>query len=131
MKTPDGFEDFWKVYPRRVAKLAAIKAYARALRYATPAVINEGAARYAQVRAGQDPQFTAHPSTWLNAGRWSDEISTTQPPTVRAAHLQPVGSQVYIEAETPEWFAWQKVKRTPVDKRGGWWFPSQWPNGVH
>jgi len=39
----------------------------------------DGARRYAEARAGQDPQYTAHPATWLNAGRWDDEIQATTP----------------------------------------------------
>lgn len=130
MKEVEGFTEFWGIYPRRVAKLAAMKAYARALKMATAEEINRGAKIYAHERLGKDAQFTAHAATWLNAGRWADEVETVQivrPPS----HLQPVGKQVFIVAETPEWFAWQRVKRTPIDRRGGWWFPTQWPNGVH
>jgi hypothetical protein len=33
----------------------------------------EGAKRYADQRAGQDPQFTKMPATWLNGDCWLDE----------------------------------------------------------
>jgi hypothetical protein len=69
----DAFAKFWATYPRRVAKLAAEKAFQRALRSATAEVIIGAAKCYAAERNGQDPKYTAHPSTWLNAGRWSDE----------------------------------------------------------
>jgi hypothetical protein len=36
-------------------------------------VIIAGAQRYAGERAGQDPQFTAHPATWLYQERWLDD----------------------------------------------------------
>jgi hypothetical protein len=32
-----------------------------------------GAKRYAGKRAGQDPKYTKHPATWLNAGCYADE----------------------------------------------------------
>jgi len=68
-----GFDEFWKVYPRHVAKIAALKAYRRALKVAAPNVILAGAMRYAQERGGQDDQFTKHPTTWLNGGCWNDK----------------------------------------------------------
>jgi hypothetical protein len=71
---PSGFEQFWSVYPRKTGKLAAEKAYAKAIEClrATPEEILEVARRYAEERRGADPKFTPHPATWLNQGRWSD-----------------------------------------------------------
>ncbi|QOP64940.1 helix-turn-helix DNA binding domain protein [Arthrobacter phage Brynnie] len=68
---PD-FPDFWEVYPRKTAKAAALKAWQKALKTATAAEILEGARRYA-ADPNREPQFTAYPATWLNAGRWEDE----------------------------------------------------------
>jgi len=66
------FDDFWSVYPRKVGKRDAERAYVRALKVATSEEILEGAKRYAT-----DPnrlgEFTAHPATWLNRGSWADE----------------------------------------------------------
>ena len=69
---PAGFDEFWSVYPRRAAKGAARKAWAGAVKRAEVAVIVEGAARYRD-DPNRDPDFTAHPATWLNADRWEDE----------------------------------------------------------
>jgi hypothetical protein len=74
IKTPHNdplFEGFWTVYPKKVGKGAARKAYRHALRRASHAEILAGAKRYAASKP--DPQFTAHASTWLNADRWLDE----------------------------------------------------------
>jgi hypothetical protein len=66
------FDEFWVVYPRKVGKQDAQRAYLRALKNATHEEIVEGAQRYAS-----DPnrveQFTAHPATWLNRGSWGDQ----------------------------------------------------------
>ena len=43
---PLGFDDFWTVYPRQVAKRAARLAWDRAVKRADPAVIIAGATRY-------------------------------------------------------------------------------------
>ncbi|WAB09153.1 helix-turn-helix DNA binding protein [Arthrobacter phage Eesa] len=68
---PD-FADFWKVYPRKTAKAAALKAWKTALKTATAPEIIAGAVRYAE-DPNREAQFTAYPATWLNGGRWEDE----------------------------------------------------------
>jgi hypothetical protein len=82
----DGFEDFWAVVPRKIAKPSAQKAYAKALRQTDAATLRSAMARYAETRRGQDPQFTAHPATWLNAGRWADEIETPKLTAITGAN---------------------------------------------
>jgi hypothetical protein len=69
------FERFWAAYPRRVAKEAARKAFASAIkRGADPETLIAGAQRYAVERKDQDPKYTKHPATWLNGGCWEDEL---------------------------------------------------------
>ena len=68
-----GFEKFWLACPRRIGKEAARKAYEKARKLASDAELLEGIRRYAATRAGQDEQYTVHPATWLNQGRWADE----------------------------------------------------------
>jgi hypothetical protein len=69
----DAFDAFWRVYPRKVGKEAARKAYERALKLATPEQIMAGLDTLRMQVAGKDQQFTPHASTWLAAGRWDDE----------------------------------------------------------
>jgi len=69
---PSMFDEFWKIYPRKVAKGGALKAWANAVKIAKPEQIIAGAKKYAKDPA-RDPKFTAHPATWLNAQRWLDE----------------------------------------------------------
>jgi hypothetical protein len=73
------FDRFWSTYPRPVAKEAAWKAFVAAVkRGADPEALIEGAARYAAERASEDPRYTKHPATWLNAGCWQDEPQAPQ-----------------------------------------------------
>ena len=65
------FEMFWENYPRKVGKQAAMKAFIKALKIASVEDIVAGAKRYAEDPNRVDA-FTAHPTTWLNAGRWAD-----------------------------------------------------------
>lgn len=66
------FDEFWSTYPRREAKGAARKAWDKALSRASPTAIIAGAQRYRD-QPGRETRYTAHPATWLNADRWTDE----------------------------------------------------------
>lgn len=68
------FEEWYAVYPLRKARLSAEKAFLAALARASPAELMIGAARYRDECAGKEARYIAHPSTWLNAGRWKDEL---------------------------------------------------------
>jgi hypothetical protein len=69
------FEAFWKAYPRRVAKLAAKRAYEKAIKNATHQEIMEGVERYVAYTKNTEQRFIAHPATWLNSGRWEDDLT--------------------------------------------------------
>jgi hypothetical protein len=69
----EAFDEFWTIYPRRVGKGAARAAWAKAVRKIDPAEIIKAAAGYRDW-PGRKPDFTAHPTTWLNQERWTDEL---------------------------------------------------------
>lgn len=71
----DQFDEFWREAPRKVGKGQARKAWKAALKKADADTIIAGMRRFAGERRGQDPQYTAHPSTWLNGERWLDEAT--------------------------------------------------------
>lgn len=66
------FDRFWAVYPRHEAKAKALAAFRKALKVVDAESVIAAAERYRD-DPNRDPQFTAHPATWLNAGRWDDE----------------------------------------------------------
>lgn len=75
---PEMFARFYAIYPRRIGKKAAEKAWAKAMKTgADPELVIQAAQRFAASRVGQDPKYTPHPATWLNAGRWEDEPEKT------------------------------------------------------
>jgi len=74
----DGFDAFYAIYPKKVARRKAEQAYASALKRATAAAILAGAQRYALSVTGKDPQYIAHPTTWLNHDRWLDDVELPQ-----------------------------------------------------
>lgn len=64
-----GFDAFWRVYPYKVGKPSARRAWDKAIRRANPADIIAGAIRYAE-DPNRKPDFTKHPGPWLNDNRW-------------------------------------------------------------
>lgn len=82
---PD-FRKFWDVYPRKVGKAAARKAWSKAMdRGVTPLDVIAGAERYRDDpnRRRRGLEYTKHPGPWLNDERWSDDLASgdlTAPP---------------------------------------------------
>jgi hypothetical protein len=72
------FDRFWSAYPRKVGKKAALKAWEKAIRDADPETIIAAAQRYA-ANPNLEPKYTAHPTTWLNQGRWDDVAEDVAP----------------------------------------------------
>jgi hypothetical protein len=96
----DKFEQFWQIYPRKVSKAAARKAWPKAISKAPPEKIITAVSRYAvgeiaRMKAGNNPslQYTAHPATWLNAERWEDETT----PTDSAPKTSPHGGRAIAD----------------------------------
>ncbi len=75
------FEDFWKIYPRKVARNAAQKIWNRMPGHdrdkALIAVLHFKDCFDQALALGADKdevkQFTPHPATWLNQGRFDDD----------------------------------------------------------
>jgi hypothetical protein len=87
---PPGFDAFWSAYPRKAAKAAASKAFAR-LR-ADDALIALILAAVARQSASEQwrkdgGEFIPYPATWLNGRRWEDidAIADADPYGLRTA----------------------------------------------
>jgi hypothetical protein len=78
----DGFQSWYRQYPRRVGKIKAAAAWGKlttADREAALAAVATFSASWA-VRPESDFQFCPHPTTWLNGRRWEDEGAVRPPP---------------------------------------------------
>jgi hypothetical protein len=75
----DDFAAFWAAYPRRVGKDAARKAFDRRRSDVTlDAVLAALALQTASQQWQRDGgRYVPHPATWLNQGRWQDEVDTS------------------------------------------------------
>lgn len=64
------WEAWWAIYPRKVGKSKAMRAYRAAIRKgASPAFLQDAVQAYA---FSSDKSVVPHPSTWLNDSRWDD-----------------------------------------------------------
>lgn len=75
----DGFEEFWKTYPRKVGKAAAEKAWGKAKGVELATILQAiERARSTEQWQKDGGQFIPYPATWLNEGRWDDELPASQ-----------------------------------------------------
>ena len=72
------FEQFWKHYPRKVAKRAAQMAFNRLTKDEQAQAVEaiEQHVAYWKLK-GTEMEFICHATTWLNQGRWEDELDMT------------------------------------------------------
>ena len=70
----DEFDQWYAGYPRKEAKDAAKRAFTKARKSASLQELLSGLEQYARTMKGKERQYIALPATWLNAGRWQDEI---------------------------------------------------------
>lgn len=68
------FEEFWKLYPRKVGKGQAEKAWRAAAKKVDGQVILEGLQIHMEDLTGKAKEYCPHPATWLNGERWADEL---------------------------------------------------------
>jgi len=69
------FDVFWKAYPHKVGKGAALKAFSAAGKKAGLATMLAGVERY--IAAKPPDRQWCNPATWLNQERWEDQYGVT------------------------------------------------------
>lgn len=84
---PDPIEEIYKAYPRKVGKQGAVKAITKAIQRVKSSGMQIREAEvylfrrvqaYARSPAGNDGEFTPHPATWFNDGRYDDDPAQWQ-----------------------------------------------------
>ena len=68
------FDDLWAIYPKKVGKGQARKAFNAALRKVDQDKIQHSLSLFVRSWGNQDKKFMPHLATWLNGERWDDEI---------------------------------------------------------
>jgi len=74
----NGFDAFWETYPKKIGKEAARKAWMRA--HPDQALFDKIMQAIADAKASEqwrkdNGQYIPNPATWLNQGRWDDELT--------------------------------------------------------
>lgn len=74
------FESFWNAYPRKVGKEAARKSFSKIpkseIPNLVPAIENQ---KQSEQWKKENGRYIPNPATWLNQGRWQDELSQGTP----------------------------------------------------
>lgn len=91
------FSEFWALYPRKTSKIAAERAWAKAVKAVDPAIIIAAIpAAVAQWKREQRPlDKVPYPATWLNNGSWEDEIPAAPDAVPSPWSTAPSASEVY------------------------------------
>lgn len=71
-----GFAEFYDLFPRKVGRGQAAKAYKAALKKTDAETILDGLRAQLPTFAKAEQKFIPHASTWLNGERWADEVET-------------------------------------------------------
>ena len=76
--TGDAFERFWSVYPRKIGKQSAKRAFERVKVPLETLVTAIERQKCSDQWTRDNGQYIPHPTTWLNQGRWDDELPEKQ-----------------------------------------------------
>jgi len=81
------FEDFWKEYPRKVAKKSAEKAWNKLTDIEQTKALNAITQHVKYWKTKEtEHEFIPHPATWLNQARFEDEL-VIEPPKAKPAKV--------------------------------------------
>lgn len=70
----EAFERFWSVYPRKVGKQSAKRAFEKVKVPLETLVTAVERQKCSDQWTRDNGQYIPHPTTWLNQGRWDDEL---------------------------------------------------------
>jgi broad specificity phosphatase PhoE len=83
------FEQFWLKYPRKIAKRAALLVWLKMTEQEHELALSAIDQHCAYWRAADTSiQFIPHARTWLNQGRWEDEIEIPEPKRDQVREVQ-------------------------------------------
>ena len=106
------FEHFWSVYPQKTGKKYARQCFEKARKSDLPKIETLVAIVTKQVMSGHfirnGKECTPNPSTWLNQGRWDDEVVDS-----RASHRAP-SQKKQVDLDD-----WARRKEQEIHDAGG------------
>ena len=95
------FDDFWSLYPRRIAKKDARRAWDRISPRLHPSILT-ALFEWARIwNARGEPEFIPHPATWLNGERWEDDFPPGHRPyTSQQARIDTARAEEQVDRKT-------------------------------
>lgn len=73
-KENQAFDAFWAAYPKKVGKAIARRSFERVKVPAETLIAAVNAQKQSQQWTNDNGQYIPNPATWLNQGRWEDEL---------------------------------------------------------
>lgn len=126
---PEGFAEFWAVYPNRAARKDAVKALRRAIETEALETILAGVRRALPGWEGVETRFIPHAASWLNAERWNDPPPAPRPGpaphdrqsprTAKSDHLDAVARAMVAACERSEGEHPSRSPEPGAEGRGG------------
>lgn len=115
-QTHPGFEEWFAVYPRHVAKVKALDSYRRAVTKIGIDELLELTKEYARAVIGHVPKDKIpYPATWLNQERWTDDpaewMQATEPMRINGRHTGPAAAAVDPRGTFSAAQAWMASKQ--------------------
>ena len=78
-KHSEGFDEFWNLYPKKIAKADALKAWSKATKTKTADELLKLTKAYAEGKLPED-KYIPYPASWLNKGLYeSVEVAEAKP----------------------------------------------------
>ena len=68
------FSEVWRLYPKKIGKGAAKKAYEKAVRKIEPNALFQILGEYCRAIHGKELRYVPNLATWLNQERWEDDL---------------------------------------------------------
>ena len=108
---PDQFEEFWKLYPRKVGKPTAKQRWITLSKKPSKDqpdfdTIKKAIQEQSKSDQWQDPKYIPHPSTWITGERWEDELRSSsksnQPHPNKLGHRSGAKFKVNAKVERME-----------------------------
>ena len=100
-QSPVGFDELWKIWPRKLDKGHARLAYMRARGKVGHGELIKAALAYVASREGEDKKYTPYLATWLNGERWSDELPPPKVPSDEVLRQQARLAARAADAQAP------------------------------
>ena len=100
------FAAWWNLYPRKVGKGAAQKAYRSARKKATAEALAAAIDAQGPLLMARGSQYCPHPATWLNGERWRDnpaDLQTTDSRQIDWAALHARAEQIDNQGGITPW----------------------------